>query len=190
MAIAPHGGFPNDLSFDGNLADQLAKGNPIVIPGPPLFVHWPYLYVLFVISHIAHLFGAVPTPWWLLKLPGVLGDLALALSVTRLVGKVSSGTIEVLAKLRLWGAALILFNPAIIFVSAVWGQADSLIAFLALEAFLLLFTGRQIWWREGLGWFLFTIAIADKPQLVVIFPLVFVVAWGRTLGAHNHGLAM
>ena len=53
-----------------------------------------------------------------------------------------------------------LFNPAVIALSAVWGQVDAVPSLFVLSSLLLLFTGRQSLQREVLAFLLYTIAVA------------------------------
>ncbi len=72
----------------------------------------------------------------LVKLPAVFADLAVGVLLYALVRR--------FAGMR-WGlgaAALYLFNPATIYISASWGQVDSISGGLALLAIYLLVVGR------------------------------------------------
>jgi dolichyl-phosphate-mannose-protein mannosyltransferase len=104
----------------------------------------------------------------LLKLPGTLADLGLA-----------AGVWYALRARPGWaaaGAAVILLHPAIWFVSAWWGQYESIFALLVLIAYLLATTR-----RDALAVVALTAALLTKPQvapLVVPFAAWFLARIG------------
>ncbi len=69
----------------------------------------------------------------LLKLPSIFADLGLSLLICGLVYKFTKSKNKALV-----AAGFYLFNPVTIFLSGVWGQTDSVIAFLGLLSFILL----------------------------------------------------
>lgn len=70
-----------------------------------------------------------------LKLPAILGNVLLAYGIYLLIPFIKK---EVSKKQRILAAGLFLFNPASLYLSALWGQVDLLpIAFLILSLFLL-----------------------------------------------------
>lgn len=78
-------------------------------------------------------------PWFeikgylsLIKLPGIIADIGISILIYRFVKKLKG---ELSAKVF---ASFFLFNPAIIYVSSVWGQLDSIVSFFALASLLLL----------------------------------------------------
>lgn len=182
LLLAPHGGQPGDMRLYQNWADAVSTQpwSQFVALPPPDFVHWPYLYPLYVVGSISHLFfNQTPSPF-LIKLPPIVGDLGLALVVMILVERAAPGErVANPARLRWMGAAAILFNPAIIFLSSVWGQSESLQALFVLSAFALLFTGSKRWWREAAGLAVLAVELADKPQVLILLPLIFFLVWRR-----------
>ncbi|MGH2537394.1 MAG: hypothetical protein ACRDHL_08380 [Candidatus Promineifilaceae bacterium] len=64
-------------------------------------------------------------------------------------------------------AALWLLNPAPWYVSAIWGQLDSLFILLALGATVVLWRGAAV-----SGWLLYALALATKVQSLVFLPLI------------------
>ena len=84
---------------------------------------------------------------------------------------------------RLWGvragviaAAVCLFNPAFIFLSAVWGQNDSLATLILLSAIYLLVTG-----RTELATIAAVLAMLFKFQYGFAIPIVAIVGLRRHL---------
>lgn len=143
---------PFKLYEDGYFADY-----------PPL-----YMYALAAIGWWARTFGLESTAHFtaLIKLPGTLCDLAVALLLLRCANRdqVDSAG-RPLAPLFL--ASLYWFNPAIIFDSALWGQTESCLALLLVASWLN--------WRVGRLWaasVLLGLAVAFKPQ-GLIFAWVF-----------------
>ncbi len=78
-------------------------------------------------------------------------------------------------------AAAFLLNPAIIFLSAVWGQWDAVSMALALAALLLTLRG-----RVGIALPVLAVATLIKPQLLLLAPLYVVYAIRR---ARPEGIA-
>ena len=68
-------------------------------------------------------------------------------------------------------AAAVLFNPAVIALSAGWGQVDSVPVFIVLSSLLMLFTSHALR-REVAAFALFGIAFAMKPQTCLVFPVM------------------
>lgn len=98
----------------------------------------------------------------LMKVPAVLADLGLA-------AVVAFG----LRREPRWasvGAAAILLHPAVIDVSAWWGQYESIYVLTSLAAVVLASSG-----RNGLAAFALTVAVMTKPQALPLF--VPLAAW-------------
>jgi Gpi18-like mannosyltransferase len=83
-------------------------------------------------------------------------------------------------KIKLLASVLILFNPAFIFNSALWGQIDSLPIFFVLwSAYLLLYSKKDI-----ISALLFTVAILIKPTALVFLP-VYAVLFIKKFGVRR-----
>ena len=140
------------------------------------FVDYPpgYLYVLAAFGWIYNLFSHVNLPFDLLKFaikaPAVLADLGLAYLSFLLVRRTWS------TNAGLWAQALVVFNPAVWFVSAYWGQGDSVTAVFVVWSVYFMVTK-----RFELGWFMFAFAVLIKPQPIVIVPALLV--WQLRSGA-------
>lgn len=101
-----------------------------------------YLYILKITGHIYLLFSATNNPdFWntfnslflfLIKIPYVIADLGVAFLIYLTLKDFTNKRY-----LSLLGSCLFLFNPAIIYNSAIWGQTDSLGTFFALLALFL-----------------------------------------------------
>lgn len=106
---------------------------------------------------------------FLLKLPAILADLGISGFIYLLVFKITQNRVR-----SLFAMAFYLFNPVSVMLSSVWGQTDSLIALLALMAFVLLQNKNFI-----LSLPLYFISIYIKPNWIYLLPffifLVFLV---------------
>ncbi len=132
------------------------------------FVDYPpgYLLVLWCVAKLYDLFGQ-PTNYGLLlqlcKLPAVISDLGIAIFVYLIVRKRWPATGA------LWAAAVFVLNPASWFVSAYWGQADSVAAVFLLLAIYLAVNEHYEW-----AWAALAFAVLVKPQPLVTAPLFLV----------------
>ncbi len=150
---------------------------------PPL-----YMYILAMIGALARWSGLADSSHFtaLIKLPPLLCDIGVSLLLLRIARQQASPR-------PLLIASLYLFNPAIIFDTALWGQTDSLLLLLVL-------LGWQAWRKDRLVLASLALAasVAFKPQGAV-FAGVYGVAvilsagWRRSLlaafaGALSFGL--
>ncbi|HVL80488.1 MAG TPA: hypothetical protein VM840_02715, partial [Actinomycetota bacterium] len=163
--------------------EAYGEGTPGVPPSR--FIDYPpgYLYVLWGLGAISRrLFGVGP-PDVLLKLPPILGDLALAWVVVQLAARLTPAAYR-RVPWRGTAAAAVLLNPALIVVSALWGQVDVFQALLILGAFLLLGTGAATFQREAGGLALLVLAVLTKPQALFVVPVaVLVLVWRHARAA-------
>lgn len=94
----------------------------------------------------------------LLKMPSIFADLGIAYLMYKLTKKLITPV--------LW-----LVNPVVWYNSAVWGQTDALINFLALLSFYFLFKKKLIWSVLVLGLSFYT-----KVSLTIFLPVFAIVA--------------
>jgi len=118
--------------------------NLIKIP-PAFFIIYFYKYGLFL----------------LLKLPGILADIGLAVLIYQVVKKLTADI-----KKAFLAGAFYLFNPVSIFLSGVWGQTDSLVSFFGLTAFIALWANK-VW----LSIPLLLLSFYIKPNWGIFIPL-------------------
>ena len=156
------------FAAQNGLAQLYLRGEPAV-NYPPF-----YLTLLAGLGSIYRLvvpdFAYTPLQSILIKLPGVAADLG----VTVLIYYAARLTVAEERKetLPLAAAALWAFNPAIIYVSAYWGQVDSIHTFWLLAA-LLAALGRRWGWSG-----VFTaLSLLTKLQAIVLVPLLLFLAW-------------
>lgn len=117
-----------------------------------------YLYVLWGLGKI-NLLNIIPSTL-LYKLPAMLADLATGFLVYKILSKAKN------EKWGLIGAAVYVFNPAILFNSTFWGQVDSLTALTALFSVFIL--------PENILLSALSLSIGTliKPQTAFIFPVI------------------
>lgn len=97
----------------------------------------------------------------LLKLPSILADLGLSVLIYKVVWEISKERRKAIFALSFY-----LFNPVSIFISAVWGQTDSLVALFALTSFLLLFRKNFVFSAP-----LLVISLFIKPNWIIAVPI-------------------
>ena len=171
VLIAPHFQYRVDVGSYSAWALKLAAEGPARFYAPGYFADYPpgYMYVLWAVGLASRALRAGWQSDWfvaLLKLPALLADLAVA----RLIfARLRPGR-----KRLAWVAALAFaLNPALLLNSTIWGQTDSVLALLALLAFLAL--GDR---RFELAWSLAALAVLTKPQALLVVPLFVLWPWG------------
>jgi Gpi18-like mannosyltransferase len=178
VLIAPHFGFYGDLRLFKMWAARLDEvgSHRFYVQGQ--FADYPpgYLYVLWLLGKLS----AAPG-YLLLKLPAILADLGLAWIAGTFAVRLAPPALRERFPVRALVAAAVLFNPAVIALSTVWGQVDSVPALFVLSSLLLLFTGPPSLRRELTAFVLFTVAIAMKPQSGFVLPIMIYALYRRHL---------
>ena len=178
VLIAPHAGFYGDLRLFQMWAAQLAEVGTQLFYDQGQFVDYPpgYLYVLWLTGKIS------ATPGYLLlKLPAILADLGLAWIAGTLAARIAPASVRERLPVRAIVAAAVLFNPAVIALSAVWGQVDAVPALFVLWSLLLLFTGAHSLRRDITAFLLFAVAFSMKPQTSFLLPVMLYALYRRYL---------
>ncbi len=150
------------------------------------FADYPpgYFYILAAVGHFWHLFFAAHDHGFavlrnFVKLPAILADLGVGALLYAIVRRFSN------AGFALAAAALYLLNPATIYVSALWGQVDSISGGLALVAIYALLRSEdhpsdagleRMAWIVG-AWLAFAYSLLIKPQAAVLLPLLVAFAF-------------
>ena len=169
-------GFKNDVSTFESWSLTLAEHPLREFFAKAGFADYPpgYFFVLWLVGHAyASLVQADPTYGLLkiaVKLPGILMDLVDAWLIFAIVRRFAS------VAWAFGAAALFTFNPAAIFISAYWGQVDSVAAGLTLGSLLLMLdadkrVGRAQTLSVVGAWLLLAYSVLIKPPAVVIAPL-------------------
>lgn len=107
----------------------------------------------------------------LVKLPSVLAELGIGFLLYFLALRFGFSV-----KKALIASALFLFNPAIIYNSAVWGQTDGLINFFALLAIFLILEDKFFW-----GILFFGLSLYFKMSLLIFAPLFLILLLSRKI---------
>ena len=167
IALWPRPGLAGDLDdfarWAGAIArDGLATAYDQPISFPPV-LPWLWATLAAVAPPLAHAESAAdPLVRAALKLPASLADLALAMGV--------GYALRSRPRWALAGALATALSPAAIYISALWGQFESLYVLPVLVAYLLAIRGRLGWAGVALA-----VALMTKPQaLPLALPFV---AW-------------
>jgi dolichyl-phosphate-mannose--protein O-mannosyl transferase/Gpi18-like mannosyltransferase len=155
------------------------------------FADYPpgYFYILAAVGHFWRLFFAAHDPGYavlrlLVKLPAILADLCVGALLYAIVRRFAG------VALALGAAAFYVLNPATIYISALWGQVDSIAGALALLAIYALLRSEDPSTRAtgSLGinsetgwivfaWLSFAYSLLIKPQAAVLLPLLVAFAF-------------
>jgi Gpi18-like mannosyltransferase len=112
----------------------------------------------------------------LVKTPSILGDVLLIVVTWHATAALLSDN-EHRRRLALTAAAVIAFQPAVVYDSAIWAQTDASISVAMLAALVL--AARD---RPASAWTVWTIGFLIKPQPVLLLPVLLVLTL-RTSGA-------
>ena len=140
------------------------------------FADYPpgYFFVLWAIGHVYRAIVHVDPSYSLLKifvkLPAIVMDIVDAGLVFVIVRRFASSAWAFAA------AALLAFNPALIFISAYWGQVDSVAAGFTLVSLALVLeserrTGRAAGLALVAAWLVLAYSILIKPPSIVLAPI-------------------
>jgi hypothetical protein len=174
LLLTPHGVYQGDAQTFRSWAAQMMHA-PLTsfYSSLPTADHLPGdLWFLFGIAHLYHIFSPSLNLQsfgflFLLKLVPSIADTIIGLMLF-LVARSFAGP-----RAGLLGAALFMFNPASIFLSATWGQWDSVSAAFMLVGLWLLLRGNPEWSLPFL-----TYASLIKPQLALLLAIA-AIAWWR-----------
>ena len=162
-------GFQVDVNCFKTWASWAAEDFPgLYSRGADAFLDYPpgYMYILFFIGKIRELFSipyesAVFT--FLIKLPAIAADIISGILLYKIAR--NNGFSE---RKRLFIMSVYLFNPAVYFVSTIWGQIDSILALLAMVAAIYLANGKY-----ELSAVFFALGVLVKPQGIIFLPALF-----------------
>ena len=175
-------GFKGDVSTFESWSLTLAEHPTREFFAKAGFADYPpgYFFVLWIVGHLYKvLVHADPTYGALkiaVKLPAILMDLVDALLIYAIVRRFAS------VAWAFGAAALFALNPAMIFISAYWGQVDSVAAGLTLGSLLLMLdaekrVGRAQTLATVGAWLLLASSVLIKPPAVVVAPLYLAYAF-------------
>jgi Gpi18-like mannosyltransferase len=169
-------GFRNDVSAFESWALTLADYPMRAFFAKAGFADYPpgYFFVLSMVGHAYRLIVHGDPTYGLLKtavkLPAIVCDLVDAWLIFAIVRRFASVAWAFAA------AAFFTFNPATIFISAYWGQVDSVAAAFTLGSLLLMIDaygkiGRAQAFAIVGAWLLLAFSVLIKPPAIVVAPL-------------------
>ncbi|MBV8688784.1 MAG: phospholipid carrier-dependent glycosyltransferase, partial [Candidatus Eremiobacteraeota bacterium] len=171
-------GFQNDVQSFESWALTLGSHPLWQFYAKAGFADYPpgYFYILWIVGHIyAPLQNGDPSYAWLrflIKLPAIVMDLVNTVLIYAIVRRFAD------QRYALGAAALYILNPAVIFISAAWGQVDSVAGGFALAAIYLLIVAADVS-SDGtrtrlivFAWLAIAYSILIKPQAAILVPLL------------------
>jgi Gpi18-like mannosyltransferase len=175
-------GFHNDVAAFETWAMTLRDHPPWMFYATAPFADYPpgYFLVLWIIGHLYALCPGMnadaatgrPLLRALVKLPAILMDLVNAAVLFAIVRRYAVQRVALIA------AAFLAFNPAAIYVSAYWGQVDSVSWGLVLLALSLVLRAGDDTSRTAsrltLAWVVFACSLLIKPQAATFAALLLV----------------
>lgn len=172
-------GFKNDIGSFEAWAITLASHPLSQFYRSTSFADYPpgYFYVLWAIGHAYAPFAAHGSGYGLLKvlvkLPAILMDLFDGVMLYAIVRRFAE------ERWALGAAAFFVLNPATIFISAAWGQVDSIAGGFALLAVYLLLVSddlpsEKFNWPIAGAWLSLAYSILIKPPAAILVPLLLV----------------
>jgi hypothetical protein len=114
----------------------------------------------------------------LVKTPSLLGDVLLIIVTWHATSALARDDRQ-RGRLAITAAAVIAFQPAVLYDGAVWAQTDAMISAAMLAALLLAARG-----RPGAAWASWALGFLIKPQPVLLVPVLLVLTL-RTSGVHG-----
>ena len=171
--LAPMRGHVHDVAQLQLWMETAVSTHPLAIysyssANYPPFALWPLITLAYIYQQFFSPEFALGTPILtaLVKLPAIIADVGTAVTLYYAL-RASSGQ-----KQATLVATLYLYNPAIWYVSAWWGQLEALYTWLMLLAMLTLAHK-----RIGLSGGLLAAAIFIKPHAAVLLPIWFIRSW-------------
>src|ERR1700691_1690319 len=172
FALMPYfPGFGTDVGDYQAWSSQIATFGPAHTYQQGFFLDYPpgYLYALWVVGVIAHGIGATGDFYRIIiQSPAIFADFTLALVVYAFMRRGSRPGMALIAML------MVALNPALLYDTVVWGQSDSVMAFVTLLSIVSIL-GEQY----EVAWGLAAIAVLVKPQGLTMLPAPFT-TWLRS----------
>jgi Gpi18-like mannosyltransferase len=163
LLLATFPGFGIDVGTFQFWSNQMAASGPWDFYEGDFFIDYApgYLYVLWLIGELHEIITFTPDQYeFVLKLPSIVADLV---SVYILYLFLDNQPMRV----RIVAALTYALFPAALFIGAVWGQVDSLLACFLLLSIYLIAKDRPV-----LGAAAFAVAFLVKPQAIAALPFL------------------
>jgi Gpi18-like mannosyltransferase len=166
-------GYQNDVNTFVSWFNTAASFGPRFFYTAVSWCDYPpfNIYLFWGFGSLAQALGLFGTPFvvYIVKLVPNLFDLFIAGLVYSFVQKHLSFKLSIIA------VALYVFNPAIIFNAAVWGQFDAIYTLFLLLSLILALKS-----KPELSAASFAVSILTKPQAIAVLPLVAFVIFKKT----------
>ncbi len=171
-------GHSTDINCFMAWSYQLAENGPAGFYTSGMFADYPpgYMYILWLTGSLARAIGLEygSAGYVLLtKLPSILADMLAGYMTYKIARRKLGGAQASLL------CCLVIFNPAIAFISGGWGQVDMIPAVMLLGVIYLFDTDRL-----ELAGLLYGAAIITKPQSLMVGPLLAVAYFAKV---HDKG---
>ena len=172
LLFFPHSSFVSDTGLFRDWGRELLS-NPVrqFYPDNPSIDHlpgdmWLHLLIANIYSWFSpNLDDRAFTYIYMIKLVPSIADLGIAVGIFWIVRRLAG---QRMAYQAAWVTVL---SPALIFESAIWGQWDTVSAFVAVLAIGVFLAGRPEW-----AFPLLTYAVLVKPQMAALVPFFALVA--------------
>jgi Gpi18-like mannosyltransferase len=168
LLFLPAVGHATDIGTFEAWTNSIGTYGPSGFYGHAGFVDYPpgYMLVLWGVAGLHGLLAGLAGAHfdlllYLVKLPAILADIGICY-LTFLIARRMWNT-----SASLFVAGIVAFNPAIWFVSSVWGQADSVAAVFLVWAIYLALTD-----RFEFAWAALAFAVLIKPHPIAVAPLL------------------
>jgi|GEM_PF-1070933 len=130
IAAATNSGFPTDMNCFASWSSTVYRGGFSSFYGTTGFIDYPpgYLYFLYIIGFFRETLGINSgfASELVIKFPAIAANILSGVFIYKIAAK------RLTNKHALVCAFLYMFNPAIVFVSAMWGQIDAIYALLCI----------------------------------------------------------
>jgi dolichyl-phosphate-mannose--protein O-mannosyl transferase/Gpi18-like mannosyltransferase len=174
-------GFSTDVSTFEAWTISLLDHGLANFYGASGFTDYPpgYFYILAVVGHVWAPFRAGDAGFGLLaimvKMPAILADIGVGALIYAIAKRFASDRMAILA------SACYVLNPAVIYISANWGQVDAIAGGLALlAAFFLLKSDDEVGTYSiyiPLAWVTLAYSLLIKPQAAIVAPIFIAFAF-------------
>jgi Gpi18-like mannosyltransferase len=163
LLLATFPGFGIDVGTFQFWSNQMAADGPWDFYEGDFFIDYApgYLYILWLIGELHQIFTFSNSQYeYVLKLPSIVADIA---SIYLLYLFLDNQNMRI----RIIAALVYALFPASLFIGAVWGQVDSLLAFFLLLSAYLIAKDRPVW-----GAVAFVAAFLVKPLAIAVLPFL------------------
>ena len=173
VLLFPLQGYQNDMTTFVSWFNAASEFGPRFFYSAVSWCDYPpfNIYLFWGFGSLTHTLGLFETPFvvYVVKLVPNIFDLLIAGLIYLFVQK------QLSFKLSLVATALYLFNPAVIFNAAIWGQFDAIYTLFLL--FSLIFALKS---RPELSAASFAVSILTKPQAIALLPLIVFVLFKKS----------